>query len=115
MSVGDCAQCLVLLQDVELASRRQMAAISRHNEAVQNDTDDEKVAVLKQKVNVWAAERQEAVDRYRIHLRSHEGKTMAAGNPPFKFSVQVTGDGTALSSNLKPDVLRGLHCARLET
>lgn len=80
MPVGECAQCLVLLEDVTRASKHQMTAISQHNTAVQNDAGDEELARLKHQADFWGVERQEAVDRYRFHLRSHQQAVMRAGS-----------------------------------
>lgn len=80
MPVGDCAQCRVLLEDVTRASKHQMTAISQHNLAVQNDAGDEELARLKHQADLWGSERQEAVDRYRFHLHSHEQAVMRAGS-----------------------------------
>lgn len=78
MPVGDCAHCLALLQNVTFASKQHMTALSQHESAVQNDATNEEVSRLKHAVDFWGVERQEAVDRYRFHLRSHEFTVMHA-------------------------------------
>lgn len=80
MSIGDCPDCLKLLQDVTVASTRQMAAISRHAIAVQNAINAEETAELKNAVELCATERKDAVDRYRIHLLSHNAKASGAAS-----------------------------------
>jgi hypothetical protein len=78
MPVGDCGQCLILLQNVTLASKRHMSALAQHESAVQNDAPDEEISRLKHELDFWRVERQEAMDRYRFHLRGHEMAAMHA-------------------------------------
>ena len=74
MSLGDCADCLKLYQDITITSTGHMAAMSRHAVAVQNGADEAEIAALEGAIHLRAMERQEAFDRYRVHLLKHAPK-----------------------------------------
>ncbi len=79
MPVGDCSECLKLLQNIARASRLHMEALSRIEVAVQKDVTDDEFVSLRCAVADCALARQEALDRYQIHLLSHERRTAGAG------------------------------------
>lgn len=79
MSLGDCAECLKLHQDVTIAATRHMAAMSQHAIAVRDSVDEAEIAELEDAMHQRGIERREAFDHYRIHLLKHTMKVSGAG------------------------------------
>jgi len=72
MPEGDCSECLALIQDVTLTARNKFGAIAHHDTAVHAGSNAEQIAAMKQQVDFWSLKHQNAVDRYQVHLRTHQ-------------------------------------------
>ena len=76
MCLQSCKTCHHLIENVSLASTRQLGVRllleTAVKTAVKNDTGDTNILSLARLKNSYDLECREAVDQYRIHLLSHE-------------------------------------------
>lgn len=79
MAREDCKFCRALLQRITDTAMRRQRALEKLQAVVRDDPEDVRIASLKRLLIAISEERQDALDRYRLHAVVHEEKVLATG------------------------------------